>query len=280
MSSETGGDTHTDTGTDTRIAYRTCPLCEAGCGLEIALHRTNGGPERASAMQRAWPERPGRGPRAGDNERVGRIRGDRDDVFSHGFICPKGSTLRQLHEDPDWLRGPLVKRDGRFEPATWDEAFAEVERRLLPILEQHGRDAAGIYLGNPNAHSLGALIFLRPLVRALGSTNVFSASTVDQRPKEVSAGLMFGGALTVPVPDIDRTDFLLMLGANPYASNGSLATAPDWPGRIEALVERGGRLVVVDPRRTQTAEAASQHLAIRPGTDPLLLMALVNVLAA
>jgi anaerobic selenocysteine-containing dehydrogenase len=241
---------------ETRIAYRTCPLCEAGCGLEIALHRTNG------------------------SERVGRIRGDRDDVFSHGFICPKGSTLRQLHEDPDWLRGPLVKRDGRFEPASWDEAFAEVERRLLPIVEQRGRDAVGIYLGNPNAHSLAALIFLRPLVRALATTNVFSASTVDQRPKEVSAGLMFGGALTVPVPDVDRTDFLLMLGANPYASNGSLATAPDWPGRIEALLERGGRLVVVDPRRTQTAEVASQHLAIRPGTDPLLLMALVNVLAA
>jgi anaerobic selenocysteine-containing dehydrogenase len=241
---------------ETRIAYRTCPLCEAGCGLEIAIHDTDG------------------------SERVGRIRGDREDVFSHGFICPKGSTLRQLHEDPDWLRQPLVKRDGRFEPVSWDEAFAEVERRLLPIVEQHGRDAAGIYLGNPNAHSLAALIFLRPLVRALGSTNVFSASTVDQRPKEVSSGLMFGGALTVPVPDVDRTDFLLMLGANPYASNGSLATAPDWPGRIEALLDRGGRLVVVDPRRTQTAEMASQHLAIRPGADPLLLMALVNVLAA
>jgi anaerobic selenocysteine-containing dehydrogenase len=241
---------------DTRVAFRTCPLCEAGCGLEITLHGTNGSP------------------------RVGRIRGDRDDVFSHGFICPKGSTLRQLHEDPDWLRQPMVKRDGAFVPVSWDEAFAEVERRLLPIIERLGRDAVGIYVGNPNAHSLAGLIYLRPLIRALGTTNVFSASTVDQRPKEVASGLMFGGGLTVPVPDVDRTDLLLMLGANPYASNGSLATAPDWPGRIEALLARGGRLVVVDPRRSQTAAVASEHLAIRAGADPFLLMALVNVLAA
>jgi anaerobic selenocysteine-containing dehydrogenase len=241
---------------DTRVAFRTCPLCEAGCGLEITLHGTNGSP------------------------RVGRIRGDRDDVFSHGFICPKGSTLRQLHEDPDWLRRPMVKRDGGFVPVSWDEAFAEVERRLLPIIERLGRDAVGIYVGNPNAHSLAGLIYLRPLIRALGTTNVFSASTVDQRPKEVASGLMFGGGLTVPVPDVDRTDFLLMLGANPYASNGSLATAPDWPGRIEALLARGGRLVVVDPRRSQTAAVASEHLPIRAGADPFLLMALVNVLAA
>ncbi len=239
----------------TTVAFRTCPLCEAGCGLEITLHGTNG------------------------SQRVGRIRGDRDDVFSHGFICPKGSTLRQLHEDPDWLRLPMVKRDGAFVPLSWDEAFAEVERRLLPIVERLGRDAVGIYVGNPNAHSLAGLIYLRPLIRALGTTNVFSASTVDQRPKEVASGLMFGGALTVPVPDVDRTDFLLMLGANPYASNGSLATAPDWPGRIEALLARGGRLVVVDPRRSQTAAVASEHLAVRPGADPFLLMALVNVLA-
>jgi anaerobic selenocysteine-containing dehydrogenase len=239
-------------GNGSRTAFRVCPLCEAGCGLEIAV----------------------------DGDKVGRIRGDRDDVFSHGYICPKGSTLRQLHEDPDWLRQPLVRRDGELVPVSWDEAFAEVERLLTPVIEQHGRDATAIYLGNPNAHSLAGLIYLRPLIKALGTTNVFSASTVDQRPKEVSSALMFGGSLTVPVPDVDRTDLLVMLGANPYASNGSLATAPDWPGRIEALLARGGRLVVVDPRRTKTAEVASRHLAIRPGSDPFLLMALVNVLAA
>ena len=235
----------------TRTAFRVCPLCEAGCGLEITL----------------------------EGERVKRIRGDRDDVFSHGYICPKGSTLKQLHEDPDWLRQPMVRRDGELVPVTWDEAFAEVERLLLPVLEAHGRDAAAIYLGNPSAHSIGAQLFARPLIRALGTTNVFSASTVDQRPKEIASGLMFGGGLTVPVPDIDRTDYLLMLGANPYASNGSLATAPDWPGRLEALLARGGKLVVVDPRRSRTAEAASEHVAVRPGTDAFLLMALVNVLS-
>jgi len=222
----------------------------------------------------------GLAPAGNGDERVTRIRGDREDVFSHGFICPKGSTLKQLHEDPDWLRRPLVKRDGAFVEVGWDEAFAEVEARLLPIVEEHGRDAAAIYVGNPNAHSLAGLLYLRPLIRALGTTNVYSASTVDQRPKEISSALMFGGALTVPVPDVDRTDFLLMLGANPYESNGSLATAPDWPGRLEALIERGGTLVVVDPRRTKTAAVASRHVAIRPGADPFLLMALVNVLAA
>jgi anaerobic selenocysteine-containing dehydrogenase len=240
----------------TRTAFRTCPLCEAGCGLEIGLRGQNG------------------------DEAVTRIRGDRADVFSHGFICPKGSTLKQLHEDPDWLRRPVVKRDGAFVEVSWDEAFAEIEARLLPIMEAHGRDAASVYVGNPNAHTLAGMLYLRPLIRALGSTNVFSASTVDQRPKEISAGLMFGGGLTVPVPDVDRTDFLLMLGANPFESNGSLATAPDWPGRIEALLERGGTLVVVDPRRSRTAQVASQHVAVRPGADPFLLMALVNVLAA
>jgi anaerobic selenocysteine-containing dehydrogenase len=242
--------------TATRTAFRTCPLCEAGCGLEIGLAGAPG------------------------DETVTRIRGDRADVFSRGFICPKGSTLKHLHDDPDWLRRPVVRRGGRFVEVTWDEAFAEIERRLTAVVEAHGRDATAIYVGNPNAHSLSGLFYLRPLIKALGTTNVYSASTVDQRPKEVSSALMFGGALTVPVPDVDRTDFLLMLGANPYASNGSLATAPDWPGRLEALVARGGTLVVVDPRRSRTAEAATQHLAVRPGADPFLLIALVNVLAA
>jgi anaerobic selenocysteine-containing dehydrogenase len=240
----------------TRTAIRTCPLCEAGCGLEITLRPAEGG-----------------------GEEVVRIRGDQADVFSKGYICPKGSTLKQLHEDPDRVRRPLVKRDGSFVEVGWDEAFAEIEARLLPILERDGRDACAAYVGNPSAHNLGGLLYGRAVLRALGSTNVFSASTVDQRPKEISAALMFGGGLNVPVPDVDRTDLLLMLGANPYASNGSLATAPDWPGRLERLVERGGTLVVVDPRRSRTAEMASEWVPVRPGADAYLLAAMVQVIA-
>lgn len=242
-------------GAATRTAFRTCPLCEAGCGLEITVARDDDG-----------------------TERVTRIRGDRDDVFSRGFICPKGSTLRQLHDDPDRLRRPVVKRDGAFVEVGWDEAFAEVDRLLSGVVAAHGREALAAYVGNPNAHNLGALLYLKPLLRALGTPHVFSASTVDQRPKEISAGLMFGAPLSVPVPDIDRTHHLLILGANPFESNGSLATAPDWPGRLAAIRERGGRVVVVDPRRTRTAEAADEWVAVRPGTDALLLAGIATTL--
>ena len=248
-------ETRTDA-TGERIAIRTCPLCEAGCGLEITLQPT--------------PD--------GTGETVKRIRGDRDDVFSQGFICPKGSTLGHLHDDPDRLRRPVVKRDGEFVEVDWDEAFATIEAGLLPLLEQHGRDACAIYLGNPGAHSMAPLFYNRTLINALGTHNRFSASTVDQRPKEMSAAMMFG-SVAVPVPDLDRTDFLLMLGANPYASNGSLCTAPDFPGRLERIQARGGKVVCVDPRRSETAEKASQHIAIRPGTDAHFLAAIATTIA-
>lgn len=236
----------------TRTAYRTCPLCEAGCGLEITVR----GPE------------------------VVRIRGDRDDVFSHGFLCPKGSSLKQLHEDPDRLRRPLVRRDGRFVEVGWDEAWAEVAAGLGGVIERHGRAATALYLGNPGAHNLGALTYTRSVIKALGTRNVFSASTVDQMPKQVASGYLFGGPATVAVPDLDRTSYLLMLGANPYASNGSLCTAPDFPGRLQAIRARGGKVVVVDPRRTKTVEESDEWVAIVPGTDALLLAAIVQVLFA
>ncbi len=239
-----------------RTAFRTCPLCEAGCGLEIELTTKPDG-----------------------SEEVRRIRGDQNDVFSAGFICPKGSTLKHLHEDPDWLRQPHVKRNGQFEPVSWDEAFETVAAGLAPILAAGDRHAVGIYLGNPNAHNLAPMFYNRGLIKSIGSHNVFSASTVDQRPKEVSTAMLFG-SVAVPVPDLDRTDYLLMLGANPLASNGSLCTAPDFPGRLKRIQERGGKVVVVDPRRSETAEMADLHLAIRPNGDSYLLAALVNVMLA
>ena len=235
-----------------RTEYRTCPLCEATCGLELTV--TDGV--------------------------VTRIRGDRDDVFSHGFICPKGSVLQRLHEDPDRLRAPQISRDGVHVPSTWPEALAEIEHRLLPIIEEHGRDALALYIGNPSIHGPAGPLYVRPLVKALRSKNVFTAATVDQMPKHISAGLMFGHPLSIPIPDIDRTDYLLMLGANPKVSNGSLATAPDWPGRMRSIRERGGRIVVVDPRRTESAELADEHLFIRPGADAAWLAAIVNDIVA
>jgi anaerobic selenocysteine-containing dehydrogenase len=231
------------------VAFTTCPLCEATCGLELQLS---------------------------DEGSVERVRGDREDVFSNGFICPKGGSITALHEDPDRLRTPMVRRDGELVEASWDEAFEEIERRLPPILEQHGRNAVGVYLGNPSVHNLSFSLYGRVLLKALGTRNIFSASTVDQMPKQVAAGLMFGTFLSIPIPDIDRTDYMLILGANPLASNGSLMTAPDFRGRMRAVRDRGGKIVVIDPRRSRTAENADEHHFIRPGTDAFFLAALAH----
>ena len=233
-----------------RVVYRTCPLCEATCGLEITVK----------------------------GDKVSRIRGDRDDVFSHGFICPKGSTLKQLHEDPDRLRKPLIKRNGVHVEVSWQEAWQEVERGLMGVINTHGRGSVGTYVGNPNAHNLAPLLYNRVWMQAIGTKQRFSASSVDQLPKQVASGYMFGTASSVAIPDLDRTDYVLMLGANPYASNGSLCTAPDFPGRLEALRARGGKLVVVDPRRSKTAQEADEWLAIRPNGDALLLAAIANTI--
>jgi anaerobic selenocysteine-containing dehydrogenase len=233
-----------------RVAVRTCPLCEATCGLELTL----------------------------DGDAVVSIRGDSDDVFSHGFICPKGAALKELHDDPDRLRTPLVRRaDGSFEPASWDRAFGLIAERLGPILAAD-RNAVAVYLGNPNAHNLDNMLYGRVLLRALQTRNLYSASTVDQYPKQIASALMFGTGTTVPVPDVDRTDHLLILGANPLASNGSLMTAPDMRGRLRALRARGGKLVVIDPRRSRTATEADEHHFVRPGTDAHLLFAIAHVL--
>jgi len=233
-----------------RTVQRICPLCEACCGLTLTV----------------------------EGRRVVAIRGDEADVFSRGYLCPKAVALKDLEEDPDRLRRPLLRRAGAFVEVSWDEAFAEIARRLPPLLAEHGRQALGFSLGNPNVHRLGLGLYVQRLLRAAGSPNVFTASTLDQMPRQLASGWMYGHPLSVPVPDIDRCDFLLVLGANPMASNGSMWTVPDFRGRAKAMRARGGALVVVDPRRTETAAVADAHHFIRPGTDVFLLLGMVHVL--
>ncbi|WP_225731947.1 MULTISPECIES: molybdopterin-dependent oxidoreductase [unclassified Nocardia] len=238
-----------------RNLLRTCPLCEAVCGLEIGID---------------------------PDDHVTSVRGDKADPFSNGFICPKGASLGHLDEDPDRLTEPMIRdrATGAWRTAGWTEAFELIAERLAAVVGQYGKQSAALYLGNPNAHTVAGALYVPVLARALGSRNIYSASTADQMPKQVASGLMFGDPLTVPVPDLDRTDYLLMLGANPLESNGSLCTAPDFPGRLKALQRRGGRFVVIDPRRTRTAKLADEHLFIRPGSDAYLLFGIVHTLFA
>ncbi|AQA02660.1 molybdopterin-binding oxidoreductase [Mycobacterium sp. MS1601] len=229
-------------------ALRICPLCEATCGLVLTI----------------------------DDNRVTGARGDRDDVFSAGFICPKGASFAELDNDPDRLTRPLVRRGGELVETTWDEAFAAVADGLGRVA---GKQTA-IYLGNPNAHTIAGALYAPLVIKALGTRYVFSASTLDQMPKQVAQGCLYGNAFAFTVPDLDRTDHLVVIGANPLVSNGSVATAADFGGKLKALRRRGGRLTVIDPSRTRTAEMADCHLAPRPGTDAALLFAVVNVLFA
>lgn len=236
---------------DSRTAPRICPLCEATCGLTLTIEGTT----------------------------VTGARGDRDDIFSRGFICPKGASFGGLDGDPDRLRVPLVRGEGgELREATWAEAFDRIADRIPALAEAHGPQAVGVVLGNPNVHTMAGSLYPPLLLAALRTRNVFTASTLDQMPKHVSSGLLFGDAHAIPVPDLDRADHLLLIGANPLESNGSLCTAPDFPGRLKALRRRGGTLTVIDPRRTRTARLADRHVTIRPGADALLLAAMAHVL--
>src|SRR5690242_1741136 len=239
-----------------RTVLGVCNICEAICGLELTLE----GPKGA--------------------ERVTGVRGNPDDPLSRGHICPKGVSIGDLHEDPDRLRRP-VRRDratGEWTEIGWDEALDLVADGIADSINRHGKDSLGIYLGNPNAHSLGSATHGIRLVKAFRTKNRFSASSVDQIPHQLVASLMFGHQLMIPITDIDRTSYFLVLGANPMASNGSLMTVPDFPQRLRDLKARGGRMVVLDPRRTETAKVATEHHFIRPGTDAAVLLAMVHVL--
>jgi anaerobic selenocysteine-containing dehydrogenase len=242
------------------VVYRSCNLCEAHCG--VAIHTDS------------------------ETGEVTGIRGDENDAMSRGYVCPKAVGLGALATDPDRIRTPLRRVRGgsgggtrdEFVEISWDEALTLVTSKLAEIRETHGANSIATYLGNPNAHDFASNLSVAPLLRSLGTKWRFSASSVDQLPKMVSSCLMFGKPNAFAIPDIDRTDFFLALGANPLASNGSLMTAPDMRGRLRKLRERGGTLVVVDPRRTETADVADRHFPIRPGTDALFLFALLHVL--
>jgi anaerobic selenocysteine-containing dehydrogenase len=229
------------------LRYRACPLCEAICGLQLTY----------------------------DNEQLTHIRGDLADPFSKGHICPKGNAILDLEQDPQRLRRPQLREGDRWREIGWDEALDLAAERLAAVQKAHGDAAIGAYLGNPNVHHLGHIAYLPGLLRLLKSPNIYSASSVDQWPHQLVCALMYGHQFLIPIPDIDHTHFMLMLGANPAASMGSLMTAPGVVKRLKALTARG-TLVVIDPRRTPTAELASTHLAITPGTDALLLVALVQ----
>jgi anaerobic selenocysteine-containing dehydrogenase len=236
---------------DPERKFRACPLCEAICGLELRY----------------------------DAGALTAIRGDAADPFSRGHICPKGNALLDLETDPDRLRRPLRRRGSDWEEIDWAEAFEEAGGRLAGIQREHGAAAVAAYLGNPNVHHFGHFAYLPALLRQIRTPNLYSASSVDQWPHQLVALALYGHQFLIPVPDIDRTDWMLMLGANPVASNGSLMTAPGMGRRLESLARRG-RLVVVDPRRTETAAIASEHVALRPGTDVWFLLALLGALPA
>ena len=232
------------------VHRRTCPLCEAMCGLEVQV----------------------------DDGKVGVIRGDRDDVWSKGYLCPKGTTLGHLYHDPDRLREPLVRDGTEWRTATWPEAFARCEELIHGVVERHGKQALTTYIGNPVAHAFALSRAVAPFIAFAGLSPIYSAGTIDQWPKNVVCHLMYGRMWQIAAPDIARTDYWLVLGANPQASQGSLLAFPDVLGEIDRIRARGGRTVVVDPRRTGTADKADEWIPIQPGTDAAFLLALLHVL--
>ncbi len=230
--------------------YRNCNLCEAICGVEI-VH---------------------------EEGKILSIAGDKLDPFSRGHVCPKALALKDIYEDPDRVRQPVRKVNGDWKEIGWDEAFDEVPRRLRDIQDRYGRDAVAVYQGNPTVHNLGTILNSRELLKTLKTRNNFSATSVDQLPHHFASWAMFGHPFLIPVPDIDRTKFFLIMGANPLASNGSLMTSPDIINRLNAIKDRGGKIVLIDPRRTETARVADEHFFITPGSDAYLLLAFINVL--
>lgn len=237
------------------VHHRACHLCEAICGLTFELDTDEGG-----------------------TPRIASIKGDPQDSFSRGHICPKAVALQDIQNDPNRLRGPVVRVGEQWLPISWDEAFEMAARKLHEIQQRHGQNAVAVYQGNPSVHNYGLMTHSNYFLGLLKTRNRFSATSVDQLPHHLSSYLMYGHGLLLPIPDIDHTDFMLILGGNPLASNGSIMTVPDVEKRLKALQARGGKLVVVDPRRSETAAMADQHLFVRPGGDAALLCGVLNTL--
>lgn len=237
----------------TKTVLRACHLCEASCGLEIDV----------------------------EGARVTAVRPDYSDPISKGYVCPKGLAIGDLHNDPDRLREPVRRgADGKFRPISWDEAFDLVAERIGAIRKAHGADAVAVYFGNPLVHNLGGVLMIGALVGAIGTRNRMSASSQDTAPRFAASYYLYGNTWAVPVPDIDHTDFFLCVGANPAVSQGSFMAGPDVRSRLRRITERGGKIVTVDPRRSETAKLATEHVFIRPGTDAVLLLAMAQVLVA
>lgn len=234
-----------------KIVHRHCTLCEAQCGLELTV----------------------------EDNRVVSVRGDKDDPLSAGYICPKGASIGDVHHDSDRLRRPMVRKaNGEFVDTTWDDALDRAAAGLAAVRKRNGADSIGCYIGNPIIHNYGALLMRQGLIRAIGSRNCFSAGSQDTSPRFATSYYLYGSSLAIPIPDIDRTDYFLCVGANPVISNGSALTAPNMKGRIRTIQDRGGKIVVIDPRRSETALAADEHLPVRPGTDATLLLGMCALL--
>ena len=235
---------------DNKIHYRTCNLCEAMCGLEITYKE----------------------------KKVISIVGDKKDPLSKGFICPKSLALKDLYEDPDRLKTPIKRTENGWQEISWTEAFDEVEIQIKKIQEKYGNNAVATYQGNPNVHNVGSMLYGGPFLKSLKTKQKYSATSADQLPHHIASLKMFGHQMLIPIPDIERTDYLLILGANPGASNGSLLTAPGFPQKIKSIQKRGGKVINIDPRFTETSKISSQHLYINPGKDALFLLSLLHVI--
>ena len=231
-----------------KIHFRTCTLCEAMCGIEVRH----------------------------DGEKVLSIKGDKNDPFSKGYICPKATALQDLHEDPDRLRQPVERTVDGWKEISWPEALDKVAAGIQKVQKEHGQNSLGIYLGNPNVHNMGSMLTTKHLLTSLKSRSRFSATSIDQLPHHIVCMHLFGHMLRIPVPDVNRTQHMLIIGGNPLASNGSIMTAPNMRQKLKDIKARKGKVIVIDPRRTETAEIASEHHFIRPATDVLLLLAMLN----